>query len=307
MVVYLSEYIYPKAVEILEEQATIVSDFARIGEIDAIILRNIPVTAEMMDRAGRLKVIAKHGVGCNTIDLEAARERGIQVIYTPTANADSVAEMTVGLFLTLERRICEANVKCRRSEFTTIAPSDFLGTEIMGKTFGQIGMGNIARRIARIMSAGFGTRVLGYDPFVTAGDAAQRGFEKVETLEELLERSDLVNINVPLVKSTENMISGRLFDHFKPGAVFVNAARGAVVNEEDLYHALVSGRLKAAACDTFVSEPPTAENRLLSLPNFCATPHLGGNTEEALQKAGIEVVQETLRVLAGEPPLHPVP
>lgn len=134
--------------------------------------------------------------------------------------------MTVGLFLALERRIVEAHAKCLRSEFTTIAPKDFLGTEIMGKTFGQIGMGNIAQRIGHILSAGFGMTLLGYDPFISTEEAAKRGFRKVDTLEELLEQSDLVNINVPLVKSTENMISGKLFDHFKPGAVFVNAARG---------------------------------------------------------------------------------
>lgn len=307
MIVYLSEYIYPLAAEKLKEHATVVDNFDHIEDIDAIILRNIPVTAEMMDRAKRLKVIAKHGIGCNTIDVAAARERGIQVIYTPTANADSVAEMTVGLFLALERRIVEAHARCLRSEFTTIAPRDFLGTELLGKTLGQIGMGNIAQRIAHIMDAGFGVKVLGYDPFVSAEEAARRGFEKVETLEELLERSDLVNINVPLVKSTANMISGKLFEHFRPGAVFVNAARGAVINEDDLYSALVSGRLKAAACDTFVNEPPASDNQLLSLPNFIATPHLGGNTEEALQKAGTEVVEETLRVLAGKKPLHPAP
>ena len=283
MTVYLSEYIYPPAVEKLKAHAAVVDNFDHIEDIDAIILRNIPVTAEMMDRAKKLKVIAKHGIGCNTIDVPAAKARGIQVIYTPTANADSVAEMTVGLFLALERRIVEAHNKCLRSEFTTIAPKNFLGTEILGKTFGQIGMGNIAQRIARIMREGFGAKVLGYDPFISAEDAEKRGFEKVETLEELLERSDLVNVNVPLVKSTTNMLSGKLFDHFKPGAVFVNAARGAVISEDDLYDALVSGKLKAAACDTFINEPPTAENKLLSLPNFIATPHIGGNTEEALQ------------------------
>ena len=307
MTVYLSEYIYPPAVEKLKAHAAVVDNFDHIEDIDAIILRNIPVTAEMMDRAKKLKVIAKHGIGCNTIDVPAAKARGIQVIYTPTANADSVAEMTVGLFLALERRIVEAHNKCLRSEFTTIAPKNFLGTEILGKTFGQIGMGNIAQRIARIMREGFGAKVLGYDPFISAEDAEKRGFEKVETLEELLERSDLVNVNVPLVKSTTNMLSGKLFDHFKPGAVFVNAARGAVISEDDLYDALVSGKLKAAACDTFINEPPTAENKLLSLPNFIATPHIGGNTEEALQKAGTEVVEETLNVLAGKKPIHPVP
>lgn len=307
MKVYLSEYIYPPAREKLAQVAEIVDNFDHIEELDAIILRNIPVTAEMLGRAKNLKVIAKHGIGVNTIDIKAARERGVQVIYTPTANAESVAEMTVGLILNLERRIYEANVKSRNSEFKTIAPGDFLGTELQGKVFGQIGMGNIAQRIARIMSAGFGAKVLGYDPFVSQEEAAKRGFEWVATLEELLERSDMVNINVPLVKSTEHMISGKVFDHFKPSAVFVNAARGAVISEDDLYDALVAGKLKAAACDTFVKEPPTAENKLLSLPNFSATPHLGGNTEDALRNAGTEVVEETLKVLAGGTPVHPVP
>ena len=298
MVVYLSEYIYPKAAELLRQQATVVDTFDNIEEIDAIIVRGASVTEEMMDRAKKLKVIAKHGIGCNSIDVEAAKQRGIQVIYTPTANADSVAELTVALFLLLQRRLYEANEGCRAGRFTSIAPRDFLGTEIR--------MGNIAQRIAHILNKGFGVKVLGYDPFINAEEAARRGFEKVDSMEELLERSDMVNINVPLVPSTEHMISREMFDHFKPGAVFVNAARGAVIDEDALYDALVSGKLKAAACDTFVNEPPTGENKLLSLPNFSATPHIGGNTYEALEKAGMEVVTETLRVLNGEKPIHPV-
>lgn len=305
MKVYLSEYIYPPAEKKLRENATVVDNFDNIEELDAIILRNITVTAEMMDKAKNLKVIAKHGIGLNTIDMEAAKDRGIKVIYTPTANADSVAEMTVALFLAVERKIIEANANCRKDVYDKIGPKSLIGTEIGGKTFGQIGMGNIAQRIAKILKNGFGCRVLGYDPFVTAEQATERGFVKVEKLEDLLEQSDLVNINVPLVKSTAGMISGDVFNHFKPGAVFVNAARGAVINEDDLYEALVSGKLKGAACDTFVVEPATSANKLLSLPNFSCTPHIGGNTEEALEKAGTEVVNETLNVLAGKEPIHP--
>ncbi len=216
------------------------------------------------------------------------------------SNADSVAELTVALFLMLERRLYEANVKSREGSFKTKGPSDFLGNEINGKTFGQIGMGNIAQRIARIMSAGFGCKVLGYDPFVSAEEAAKRGFEKVETVEGLLERSDLVNVNVPLVKSTQNLVSREAMAHFKPGSVFVNAARGEVIDEDALYDALVEGRLRAAACDTFVEEPVSPDNKLLTLRNFSATPHLGGNTEEALQKTGMQVVRDTLAVLGGD-------
>lgn len=158
--------------------------------------------------------------------------------------------------------------------------------------------------------------MVGFFLVISVGDAVnghdQEGAKPYsKTLESLVKVSHqvfrMVNINVPLVKSTEHMISGKVFDHFKPSAVFVNAARGAVISEDDLYDALVAGKLKAAACDTFVKEPPTAENKLLSLPNFSATPHLGGNTEDALRNAGTEVVEETLKVLAGGTPVHPVP
>ena len=306
MVVYLSEYIDPAAEALLRANAEVVDNFDHIEEIDAIILRNIPVTAEMMDRAKKLKVIGKHGVGVNTIGVDAARERGIRVVYTPTANADSVAEMTVALFMALERGIVEANMNCRRSAYDKIGPKSLIGTEIAGKTLGQIGMGNIAQRVAAILKNGFHCRILGYDPFVSAEEAEKRGFIKVDSLEEMLEQSDLVNINVPLVKSTERMISGDVFNHFKPTAVFVNAARGAVIDETDLYNALVAGKLKAAACDTFVNEPPKADNPLLSLENFSATPHIGGNTQESLERTGREVVEQTLAVLAGKEPLHSV-
>ena len=300
MVVFLKDYIYPPAVEELKKHAEVVDNWDRIEEIDAIIARGTKITADIIEKATNLKVIAKHGIGVNTIDVEAATKRGIPVINTPLSNADSVAELTVALFLMLERRLYEANVKSREGSFKTKGPSDFLGNEINGKVFGQIGMGNIAQRIAHIMSAGFGCRVLGYDPFVNAEEAAKRGFEKVETVEELLEHSDLVNVNVPLVKSTKNLVSREAMAHFKPGSVFVNAARGEVIDEDALYDALVEGRLRAAACDTFVEEPVSPDNKLLTLRNFSATPHLGGNTEEALQKTGTQVVRDTLSVLAGD-------
>ena len=300
MLVFLKDYIYPPAVELLKQRAEIVDNWDRISEIDAIIVRGTKITADIIEKATNLKVIAKHGIGVNTIDVEAAAKRGIPVINTPLTNADSVAELTVALFLMMERRLYEANVKSREGSFKVKGPSDFLGNEIGGKTFGQIGMGNIAQRIAHIMSAGFGCKVLGYDPFVNAEEAAKRGFEKVETVEELLERSDLVNVNVPLVKSTTNLVSRDAMRHFKHGAVFVNAARGEVIDEDALYDALVEGRLRAAACDTIVEEPVSPDNKLLTLRNFSATPHIGGNTEEALEKTGMQVVRDTLAVLDGD-------
>jgi len=306
MIVYLSERIDPAAVERLKSRVQLVDNFDHMEEIEAIILRNIPVTAEMMDRAPKLKLIAKHGVGVNTIDVRAARERGIIVTNTPTANANAVAELVVGLVLAAERRLYEANAGCRADRYSRIAPSELTGNELTGKVLGQIGMGNIAQRAAHILHNGFDMKLLGFDPFIDAQEASKRGFEKVEQLEELIERSDVINISVPLTEGTKDLISGSVFDHFRKNAVLINASRGGIVNEEDLYQALKAGKLKAAACDAFVQEPPTQACPLLELENFSATPHIGGNSEEALQAAGQAVVDEVINLLEGKPPVYPL-
>ena len=211
------------------------------------------------------------------------------------------SELTEPVILIADRGY-EANVLSRNGGFEKEGKAKFKGTEIMGKTFGQIGMGNISQRIARIMRDSFGCKVLGYDPYISAEEAGKRGFIKCETMEELLEQSDYVNVNVPLSPSTTNMISREKMEHFKPGSYFVNAARGGVADEDALYDALVSGRLAGAACDTFVGgEPVSKDHKLLTLPNFSATPHIGGNTNEALQKTGMEVVRITLDYLSGKP------
>ena len=199
------------------------TDFEHPEKLDAIICRARPITRELIEQCPNLKVIARHGVGVDSVDVECATQRRIAVINAPTSNADSVAELVVALFLMLSRMLYEANVKSREGSFEKKAPANFRGLEMNGKVFGQIGMGNIAQRVARIMHNGFGCKVLGYDPFISAEDA--------------------------------------------------------------LYDCLVSGQLRGAACDTFADgEPVSPDHKLLTLRNFSATPHLGGNTEEALQK-----------------------
>ena len=152
------------------------------------------------------------------------------------------------------------------------------------------------------MTAAFGVKVVGYDPFVSAEEAARRGIEKVDMLEALLEQSDLVTISVHLNPQTENMIHGALFDHFKPSAIFVNTSRGKIVNENDLYEALKAGKLRGAAFDVFATDPAPLpkDSPLLTLDNFSTTPHIGGNTQEALYRTGMTVVQNVLDVLDGK-------
>ena len=234
MTVFLDKNIYAPAGGYLAEHAEVVTDFGHPEKLDAIICRARPITRELIERCPNLKVIARHGVGVDSVDVECATQRRIAVINAPTSNADSVAELVVALFLMLSRMLYEANVKSRESSFEKKAPANFRGLEMNGKVFGQIGMGNIAQRVARIMHNGFGCKVLGYDPFISAEDAA---------------------------------------------------ARGGVADEDALYDCLVSGQLRGAACDTFADgEPVSPDHNLLTLRNFSATPHLGGNTEEALQK-----------------------
>ncbi|MBR3315396.1 MAG: hydroxyacid dehydrogenase [Atopobiaceae bacterium] len=304
MSVYLSEYIDPTCRAKLEEKFEVVDNFDKPEEVEAIILRVFPVDAALMDKLPNLKIISKHGVGCNTIDIDAAKERGIIVTNTPGANANSVAELIVGLMLDICRNISVADRKSQAGEFASIAPKEMTGIELTGKTLGLIGAGNIARIVGKILSGGFGCNVIAYDPYMPAEAMASFGYEKVETVAEIIERSDIVNVSVPLTPETENLIAGDMFDKFKPNAILVNAARGGIVNEDDLYDALKAGKLRAAACDAFVTEPPTAANtKLYELDNFIGTPHIGAGTEEALVRMGDESVANVICVLeGGEPP-----
>jgi D-3-phosphoglycerate dehydrogenase len=303
--VYLSEYIHPEAAALLKEHCAVVDDFEQIEKIDAIILRNITVTREMMVRAKNLKVIGKHGVGCNTIDLIAAKELGKMVLFTPTTNINSVAEMIVGLIIDLYRHIHVANQGVRNNEYKTIAPPSLIGNEIAGKTVALVGFGNVNKKVAAILKNGFGVECVAYDPYVSREVTDPLGIRKGASLEDAIQNADIVTVSVPYVESTKNLIAGQVFDWFKPSAILINTARGGIVNEDDLYAALVAKKLKAAACDVFLQEPPTIENKLLGLRNFCATPHIGGSTEESLYRTGMEVVQETINVLNGNAPKHP--
>lgn len=307
MTVYLSEYIYPEARKLLEENVRIVENFDNPDEIDAIILRVFPVDAAVMDKCKNLKVIGKHGVGCNTIDLDEAKKRGITVLNTPRANTNSVAELIVGEMLDIARNITTADNKSRRGEFKTVAPKEMTGIELTGKTLGLVGTGNIARRAAEILQGGFGMKVVAYDPYVSSEIMETMGYTKYEDVGNMIAAADIINVSVPLTPSTKDLISGQVFDRFRPNSILVNAARGGIVNESDLYEALKSGKLRAAACDAFVNEPPTSENtNLYELPNFVGTPHIGAATEEALERMGMEVVQEVISVLNGAEPKNRV-
>lgn len=307
MTVFLNEYIHPNARRLLDSHCTVVSTLEHPEQIDGIILRTFSADRQIMDLCPNLKVIGKHGVGCNTIDLAEAKRRGIPVLNTPRANTNSVAELIVGLVLNTARNITAAHIKSQAGGFSSVAPASMTGVEISGKTLGLIGTGNIARQAAQILQKGFGMKVLGYDPYVTRENMKEMGYEKMDRVEDLIAASDVVNVSVPLTPETKDLISGNVFDCFRQNAILINAARGGIVNEDALYQALKAGKLRAAACDAFVEEPPTQYNtRLYELENFIGTPHIGACTEEALERVGMEVVQDVIRVLQGGEPINRV-
>ena len=306
MRVYLSEFIHPDAAALLRRRAEVVDTWEQAEEIDGAIIRAAQVSRDIISRAKRLKVIGKHGVGCDTIDLNAAKEFGICVINTPTANTNSVAELIVGLMLAAGRRIPLCDQKSRGEGFSRISPPEMCGAELTGKTVGLVGMGNIARRAGEILRGGFSVKLAGYDPYCTEEQAERWGIVKYSGLNDMLEVSDYINISVPLTPSTLNLISTESFDYFKKDAILINAARGGIVNENDLYDALKAGKLRGAACDAFVTEPPSGKNKLMSLDNFVATPHIGADTDEALYRMGMEAVEEVLSVLDGNEPKNKV-
>ena len=306
MKVYLSEYIHPDAMEKLRSRAQVVDNFDNPQDLDAAIIRLAKMPREVIEKATKMKVIAKHGVGYDSIDAAAAKEMGMRLVYTPTANVNSVAELIVALFLACKRHVVKADVNTRKGMYKKTGPKDLEGTEISGTVVGLVGMGKIAQLAGNALKNGFGCTLIGYDPFVSSEKAKELGIEKYEDLGEMLAKADCVNISVPLTDSTRNLIGAQQLKAMKPTAVLVNAARGGIVNEGALYDALSQNQIFAAACDVFEIEPPATDHPLLSLDNFIGAPHNGANTQEALYRMGMSVVEDIFSVMDGKEPQYPV-
>jgi len=299
MKVFLCESIHPDALSLLNSRAEIVSDWSDLSGVEAIINRNLKLPREVLEQAPALKVIAVHGTGSDGIDLEYCHEHGVTIVYVPFQNADSVAELIVTLTLALLRKIPLADRMVTSGHLTQNAPPELFGNELRGKTIGLLGVGDIARRMSRIMINGFGCKVIGYDPFFPVEKAAEVGIERRFSPEEVVSQADVISLGVHLTESTAHMVNDHLLSLCKPTAVLVNASRGGVVDEAALYRALTTGKLAAAACDVWECEPPTLDNPLVGLPNVLATPHLGANTDEALRRVGVRMVEDIFTVLDG--------
>ncbi len=298
--VYLNDHISPNAVNRLKQHVKLVDNFDEPEKIDAIIVRQQYATKEIIDKLTNCKLIQMHGVGLERIDLEAAKKAGIPVKNTQGGNAQSVAELAVGLMLALSRKINYIYDGMKKGKFTKFGLPETEGNEIYGKVLGLVGGGQIARLTAKIMTTAFAAKVLVYDPFLDAEKCKALGFEKIETLNELFSKSDFISIHVPMLDSTKHMINKEVLDSSKPGLILIDTARGGVVDENALYDALVSGKVKAAGLDVFEEQPPKKDNPLFTLDNFIGTLHVGGSTAEALERNGQMVVDNIFETLGIE-------
>jgi D-3-phosphoglycerate dehydrogenase len=268
-----------------------------IPEYDAIIVRGATkVTKEVIEAGKNLKVIGRAGVGLDNVDAAAAKAKNIKVMNTPTATSVSVAELALGMMLATARSIPQATQSLKEGKWEKKA---FEGFELFGKTLGLIGVGRIGTELAKRAKA-MGMTVLAYDPFVTTTEHA-----RITSLDDVLAKSDFISLHLPKTEQSKNMLGKEQFAKMRPSTVLINCARGGIVNEDALYEALSTGKLKAAAVDVYDTEPvdktpETKERyaRFFALRNVIATPHIGAQTAEGQRRAGIgiaELVRDALK------------
>ena len=258
-----------------------------VGEVEALVVRSeTKVTRKVMEAAPRLRVVGRAGVGVDNVDVEAATQRGIVVMNTPSGNTISTAELTFSMLMSLARKIPQAHASMKAGEWNRKA---FQGVELYNKTLGILGMGRIGTEVARRAIA-FGMRVLAYDPYLTLSRANALQVELVE-LDEIYARCDFITVHMPMSDETRGMINTAAFAKMKTGVRVLNCARGGIINETDLCAAIQEGKVAGAALDVYEVEPPAKDFPLRALPQVIMTPHLGASTDEAQENVGIEVAE----------------
>jgi D-3-phosphoglycerate dehydrogenase len=299
MKVIVADKISERGVELLKEAGwnvvltTKETLNAEIADADALIVRSAThVTLELLEKAQKLRVVGRAGVGVDNIDLPEATKRGVLVMSTPGGNAVSVAEHTFALLLAMARQVPQLDKAIHEGRWEK---SSAAGTEVRGKTLGLIGLGRIGSEVA-VRAEAFDMRVLAYDPYISEAAAREMSVELVP-LEKLLAESDFVSLHTALSPATENLINAATIEKMKKGARLVNAARGELIDEAALAEALKSGKLAGAALDVFAEEPPK-NSPLVGLANVIATPHVAGSTAEAQEEVGTQIAVQVRDYLA---------
>jgi D-3-phosphoglycerate dehydrogenase len=270
-----------------------------VAGIDGFIAGLDDITSGVIKAAGNLKVISRYGTGVDRVDLKAANKAGIFVTNTPGANSISVAELTIGLAISAARNIPEGNTRTKNGSWPR-----FSGTSLSGKTFGIIGLGSIGKEVAKRLSC-FNIKILAYDISFDAGFASRYDIIYAD-IDRILTSSDFISLHIPVFKDTVNIINRKSLAKMKQGAILINTARGELVDEDALYNSLKSGHLRAAALDAFKEEPPDPQNKLLSLPQVTAVPHMGAATDDASNEMTRISIEECFAVLRGGMPKHAV-
>ena len=298
MNVMICDPISPKGIALLQQQpefkVTVLGKrlaeaelLPLVGEVAAMVVRSeTKVTKRVIEAAPELRVVGRAGVGVDNVDVETATQRGIVVMNTPGGNTISTAELTFSMLMALARKIPQAHGSMKAGEWNR---KEFQGVELYNKTLGVLGMGRIGSEVARRAIA-FGMRVLAYDPYLSLSRAKALQVELVE-LDEIYARADFITVHMPMSDETRGMINAAAFAKMKKGVRVLNCARGGIIQEQDLYDAIKSGRVAGAALDVYETEPLPKEFPLRDLPQVIMTPHLGASTEEAQENVGIEVAE----------------
>ncbi len=261
---------------------------AEIRDADGVIVRSATrITADLMDKATRLRVIGRAGVGVDNIDVKAATERGIVVMTAPDGNTITPAEHTIALLVSMARNVPQAHAKLQSGIWDK---KSFVGVELNGKTLGVVGLGRIGKHVARI-AKGFGMEILAFDPFVSIEQSKEMGIE-LGSLDEVLSKADFITIHTPVTQETRGILGKEAFAKMKKGVRLVNCARGGLVDENALLEAIENGTIAAAAMDVFAQEPLPADSPLLGNDKIITTPHLGASTTEAQEGVALTVAEQ---------------
>ena len=301
--VWAESSLYPGELARLKEHAEVITN----GTMDDLpgsevaIIGGAKVDGAFMDKAGvQLKMVIRHGIGYNNVDVASASERGILAANTPDGPTESTAEHAVALMLAMTKCVAKSDRVLRQNQPWT--REDLKGLEVLDHILGVVGYGRIGRRVTEICVLGLKMKALVYDPYVPKTIQLPAGASLVDNLEGLLSQSDVVTIHTPLMPETHHMIGERELRLMKPDAYLINASRGPVVDEAALIRVLQDGHLAGAGLDVFDIEPPEADNPLLQMDNVVSTPHLASNTPQGSQRMSQGVVDQILQLFAGEKP-----
>jgi D-3-phosphoglycerate dehydrogenase len=272
----------------------------QIGASRQVIGRHLQVTDALLARTPNLVAVSSNGAGYDTIDVDACTRQGIIVVNQSGGNKEAVAEHALAMLLTLSKRIIEVDRRMRRAP--DIPRNAFIGTELLDKTIGIIGIGNVGGRLAELCKGLFRMRVLAYDPYLSAAQIAAKGAEKVEQLDDMLRRADYVSVNAPYTKETKNLMGAREFALMQTHAYFVTTARGGIHDEDALADALTAKQIAGAGLDVWEDEPPPHDHRLMAFDNVLVSPHTAGATYESRDNMARFAAEQLIDILDGKRP-----